>query len=177
MTSGDYAGMDEPVCPCSPDALRRVAELEAHVAELTRKLEEAMRAGKRQADPFRTGSPRPTLNTLGRKSGDVRGTHGHRTPPPGSATECHRAPQPDACPHCHGPLVGTDTAERFHTEIPRQPPVRKFVVYLGRCTGCGAPAHGRHPLMTSHALGSACQIGPDTPAAVALLHSGQVVVQ
>jgi len=147
--------MDEPVCPGCQDALKRIAELEARVAELIRKLEEAMRAGKRQAAPFRKGPPKPAPKTPGRKSGDAHGRHGYRPPPPGSVTECHQAPLPDACPHCHGPLVGTGTAEQLHTEIPRQPLVRKFVVHLGRCTGWGVPVSGRHPRSTSSAPHSA----------------------
>jgi transposase len=47
--------MDEPECPGCRDHLKRLAELEAQVAELTRKLEEATRTGKRQAAPFRKG--------------------------------------------------------------------------------------------------------------------------
>ncbi len=45
--------MDEPVCPGCRGALKRIAELEARVTELTRKFEAAMPAGKRQASPFR----------------------------------------------------------------------------------------------------------------------------
>jgi transposase len=41
--------MDEPACPGCRELLQRVAALEARVAELTRKLDDALRAGKRQA--------------------------------------------------------------------------------------------------------------------------------
>ena len=41
--------MDEPACPDCRALLKRVGELEAQVAELTRRLDEALRAGKRQA--------------------------------------------------------------------------------------------------------------------------------
>jgi len=80
--------MDEPVCPCCPDALTRIAELEARVAELTRNLEEAMHAAKRQAVPFRKEPPSPAPKTPGRKSGDAHGTHEHRAP----ARFGHRVP-------------------------------------------------------------------------------------
>ena len=43
--------MDEPACPGCRELLKRVAELEAQVAELTRRLDDAVRAGKRQAAP------------------------------------------------------------------------------------------------------------------------------
>lgn len=164
--------MDEPVCHGCRDALQRIAELEARVAELTRKLEEATHAGKRQAAPFRKGPPKPDPKKPGRKSGEAHGTHAHRPPPPESGAECHEAPLPEACPHCNGPLVETGTAEQFQTEIPRTPLIRKFTIHLGRCAQCGRSAQGRHPLQTSDALGAAAsQIGPDAQAAVALLHT------
>ena len=164
--------MDEPECPGCRDHLKRLAELEARVAELTRKLEEATRAGKRQAAPFRKGPPKPNPKKPGRKSGGAHGAHGHRPLPPGSVAEYHQAPLPGACPHCNGPLIETGTAEQFQTEIPRHPLIRRFTVHLGRCGGCGRRARGRHPLQTSGALGAAAsQIGPDAQAAVALLHT------
>src|SRR3954462_11267269 len=165
--------MDEPACPGCRDLLQRVAELEARVAELTRKLEEAVRAGKRQAAPFRKGPPKPDPKPPGRKSGDAHGTHGHRPPPPPEQiAECHEAHLPDACPHCQGRLVETGTAEQFQTEIPRTPLVRKFRVHIGHCNACGKRTQGRHPLQTSDALGAtASQIGPDAQAAAAVLHT------
>ena len=36
-----------------------IAELEPQVAALTRKLDDALRPGKRQAAPFRKGPPKP----------------------------------------------------------------------------------------------------------------------
>src|SRR4051812_48223226 len=101
--------MDEPACPGCRDLLHRVAELEARVAELARKLEEAPRAGKRQAAPFRKGPPEPDPKTPGRKSGDAHGKHGRR-PPPEQFAECPEAPLPAACPHCRDRLVETGTA-------------------------------------------------------------------
>lgn len=164
--------MDEPECPGCRDALKRIAELEARVAELTRKLDEATRAAKRPAAPFRKGPPKPDPKKPGRKSGDAHGTHGHRPLPPGSVAECHQAPLPEACPHCQGPLIETGTAEQFQTEIPRTPLIRKFTVHLGRCSCCGRRTQGRHPLQTSDALGAAAsQIGPDAQAAAVLLHT------
>jgi transposase len=164
--------MDDPVCPGCRELSKQVAELTTQVAELTRKLEEATHAAKRQAAPFRKGPPKPNPKKPGRKSGDAHGNHGHRPLPPGSVAECHQVPLPDTCPHCNGPLIETGTAEQFQTEIPRQPLIRKFIVHIGHCGGCGRHARGRHPLQTSDALGAAAsQIGPDAQAAVALLHT------
>ncbi len=165
--------MDEPACPGCRDLLQRVGELEAQVAELTRRLDEAVRAGKRQSAPFRKGPPKPDPKTPGRKSGDVHGKHGHRSPPlPEQVAERHEASLPDACPHCQGRLVETGTADQFQTEIPRTPLIRKFRVHVGRCEACGKRTQGRHPLQTSDALGAAAsQIGPDAQAAAAVLHT------
>src|SRR5438270_12316522 len=100
--------MDEPACPGCRAFLKRVAELEAVVADLSRRLDEALRAGRRQAAPFRKGPPKPDPKPPGRKSGDAHGGHAHRPPPPpGAVTECHDAPLPEACPHCRGPLAET----------------------------------------------------------------------
>src|SRR5271154_6812194 len=112
--------MDEPSCPGCRELLQRVAELEAQGRELTRKLEAALRAGKRQAAPFRKGPPKLEPKTPGRKSGEAHGKHGHRPPPaPDAVAECHEANLPDDCPHCHGPLVEDDIVEQFQTDIPR----------------------------------------------------------
>lgn len=164
--------MDEPVCPGCVALQKRVAELEAKVAELTRLLEEALRAGKRQAAPFRKGPPKPHPKPPGRKAGEQHGTHGHRPePPPEQVTECHEAELPDACPHCQGRVVETEVASQYQTEIPRRPIVRRFNVHIGRCSSCGTRVQGRHALQTSDALGAAAsQIGPEAQAAAVLLN-------
>jgi transposase len=165
--------MDEPACPGCRDLRNRVAELEAQVATLARTLDEARRAGKRQAAPFRKGPPKPDPKTPGRKAGAAHGPHGHRPPPPPDQIhECHEAPLPDACPHCQGPLAETDIAEQYQTEIPRRPVLRTFRVHIGHCRDCGRRTQGRHDLQTSDALGAAAsQIGPDAQAAAAVLHT------
>jgi transposase len=165
MSSYD-GGMDEPGCPDCRELRKRVAELEAQ-------LQEALRAGKRQAAPFRKGPPKADPKTPGRKAGDAHGTHGHRPPPPpDQIAECHEAHLPDDCPHCHGPLVETEIVEQFQTDIPRKPVIRKFNIHVGHCSGCGKRTQGRHPLQTSDALGAAAsQVGPDAQAAATILHT------
>src|SRR5215208_6646193 len=124
--------MAEPACPGCRDLLHRVAELEARVADLTRKLEEAVRAGKRQAAPFRKGPPKPDPKTPGRKSGDAHGRHGHR-PTPDVADETYDAPLPEQCPDCGGDVAEDRLDEQYQTEIPRKPLVRKFTIHCGHC--------------------------------------------
>jgi len=151
---------------------RRVADLEARLQDLTRRLEEALRAGKRQAAPFRKGPPKANPKTPGRKAGAAHGRHGHRAPPPADQVqETHEAALPDACPDCGGGVAETGVVTQYQTEIPRRPVYRQFHVRLGQCRQCGKRIQGRHPLQTSDALGAAAsQVGPDAQAAAVLLN-------
>src|SRR5436190_23288021 len=100
---------------------RQIAALQAEVARLTAALDEAQRAGKRQAAPFRKGPPKPDPKTPGRKPGDAHGPHGHRPPPPpDQIQETHEAVLPEACPHCGGGVSATAVVEPFQTAIPRR---------------------------------------------------------
>jgi hypothetical protein len=65
--------MEELACPGCQAMRQRVGELEGQVAELTRRLEDALRAGKRQAAPFRKGPPKAEPKTPGRKAGETHG--------------------------------------------------------------------------------------------------------
>ena len=151
---------------------RQVEALLAENARLRAELDEARRAAKRQAAPFRKGPPESHPKRPGRKAGDQHGGHGHRPPPPpDQIDEVHEAPLPGECPHCRGGLVETDLAQQFQTEIPRRPVRRQFNVHIGRCRQCGRRVQGRHPLQTSDALGAAAsQLGPDAQAAVVSLN-------
>jgi transposase len=151
--------------------MKRVAELEALVADLSRRLEEALRAGKRQAAPFAKRPPQPDPAPPGRKAGDAHGQHGHRPPPPAdSIDEVHEARLPDRCP-CGGTLVETAVVAQFQTDIPRRPILRRFNVHVGCCRSCGRRVQGRHALQTSDAVGAAAsQVGPAAQAAVVLLN-------
>jgi transposase len=153
-------------------ALGRIADLETKVAELAGLLEEARRAGKRQAAPFRKGPPKAQPKTPGRKAGDAHGCHGHRPPPDaGQSREVLEATLPDACPCCGGSLVETTITQQFQTEIPREPLYRQFNIHVGQCQQCGQRVQGRHPLQTSDAVGAAAsQVGPDAQAAIAALN-------
>lgn len=97
--------MDEPVCPGHRDALKRIAELGALVAERTHNFEEAMCVGKRRSALSRKG-PQPH-----RKSGNAPGTNGHRSPPLHSVSESRRATLPGARSRCPGPLIEMGAAD------------------------------------------------------------------
>ena len=140
---------------------RRLDELEDEVARLRGALEEARRAGKRQASPFSKGSPKTDPKRPGRKSGEDHGPAAFRAIPK-RVDEIFNAPLPDSCPCCGGGLETERIATQYQTEIPRvDPVVRRFEVHVGRCVACGTRVQGRHPLQTSDALGAAAsQLGP-----------------
>jgi transposase len=154
------------------EALRQqLAALQAKFDEALRLLEEARRASKRQAAPFRKAPPKPDPKPPGRKSGPAHGKHGHRPPPPEAVQQTFDAPLPATCPCCGGAVEEHAVARQYQTEIPRQPIVRQFNVHLGSCQSCGKAVQGRHPLQTSDALGAAAsQLGPDAQAAVVQLN-------
>lgn len=151
---------------------RRVRNLQAENERLRLQLEEALRAGKRQAGPFAKGPPKPQPKKPGRKAGSDYGTKAHRRPPTADQIdEVHEAPLPDACPDCGGALDETSIAQQFQVEIPRKPIHRQFNIHIGRCRQCQRRVQGRHALQTSDALGAAAaQLGPDAQAAVVELN-------
>src|SRR5262245_31260967 len=149
---------------------RRLDDLQAENERLRRQLDEATRAGKRQAAPFAKGPPKPEPKRPGRKPGPDYGTKAHRQPP-AHIDEVHEAPLPRACPECGGPVEETHVAHQYQVEIPRRPTHRQFNVHVGRCGRCHKRVQGRHPLQTSDALGAAAsQLGPDAQAAIVELN-------
>jgi transposase len=151
---------------------RRLCDLQAENDRLRRQLDEATRAGRRQAAPFAKGPPAGQPKRPGRKPGRDYGPKAHRRPPaPDQIDEVHEAPLPKGCPNCGGPLDETHVAQQFQVEIPRKPVLRQFNVHVGRCRQCQRRVQGRHPLQTSDALGAAAaQLGPDAQAAVVELN-------
>jgi transposase len=160
-----------------------VAELRAALAardqriiELEKLLEEARRAGKRQAAPFSKGDPKPEPAQPGRKSGTAQGRHGHRMAPTTADREVE-APAPLVCPHCGGDTELERIADQYQTDLPDpEPVITRFRVHVRRCRDCGRRVQGRHLEQTSDALGAAAaQIGPHLKALAALLHYGMGV--
>jgi transposase len=163
----------QPVSCAGCQALqRRLRDLQAVNDRLRRQLDEATRAGKRQAAPFAKGQPADQPKKPGRKPGKDYGTKAHRQPPsPEQIDEVHEAPLPHACPDCGGPLDETHVAQQYQIEIPRKPIHRQFNIHVGQCRRCRRRVQGRHPLQTSDALGAAAaQLGPDAQAAVVELN-------
>jgi transposase len=151
---------------------RRLRDLQAENERLRRQLDEATRAGKRQAAPFAKGQPAGQPKKPSRKPGKDYGTKAHRQPPtPDQIDEVYEARLPDHCPDCGGPLDETHVAQQYQVEIPRQPIHRQFNIHVGQCRRCQRRVQGRHTLQTSDALGAAAaQLGPDAQAAVVELN-------
>src|SRR5438874_9867573 len=163
----------QPVSCAGCQALqRRLHDLQAENERLRRQLDEATRAGKRQAAPFAKGQPAGQPKKPGRKPGKDYGPKAHRQPPTTEQVdEVHEAPLPDRCPDCGSPLDETHIAQQYQVEIPRKPIHRQFNIHVGRCRQCRRRVQGRHPLQTSDALGAAAaQLGPDAQAAVVELN-------
>ncbi len=113
--------------------------------DLRKQLDEARRAGKRQAAPFAKDRPQGSGKPPGRRSGTEYGRQGSRRRPP-KADEAHRAPAPSACPDCGGAVEATRVAPQYQ--------------------------EGRHRLQTSDALGAAAvQLGPGIASLVVELHT------
>jgi transposase len=132
----------------------------ARVAKLEGQLEEARRAGKRQAAPFSRGEPKRAPGRPGRRWGDDHGRHAHREPP-GEVDERLDAPLEARC-GCGGEIVEDRVEFQYQDEL-AEPRVlrRRFAVHIGTCGCCGRRHQGRHPFQTSDALGAAgCMLGP-----------------
>lgn len=160
-----------PGCPGCERLQRRVDALEERLRRLEKVLEEAQRAGKRQAAPFSKGAPKAKPKQPGRKSGPDHGPSTQRAVPT-RIDEILEARLPSRCPSCRGHVVEECVQVQYQTEIPEvRPHVRQFDVHVGRCNSCGQRVQGRHPQQTSDALGAACsQLGPRVIGYSAWLH-------
>lgn len=150
---------------------RKVQELTAENERLRRLLEEALRAGKRQAAPFSRRHPKAHPAKPGRKPGPGYGRPCRR-PIPSRIDETIEVPLPECCPHCGSGVRETGVVSQYQTEIP-EPRVERieFRIHVGRCRHCRRPVEGRHPRQTSQAVGSAAsQLGPRALALAAVLN-------
>jgi transposase len=152
----------------------RIRVLEEQVRVLTTALEEARRAGKRQAAPFRKGKIVKKPKKPGRKAGEDYGKQFRRQVAEATPVdEEYVVPLPPKCPHCHSTNLdpSAPTNEQFQTEIECRTVRRRFVIQRGRCRDCGKAVEGRHPWQTSAATGAAReQLGPRTHALMSILN-------
>ncbi len=140
------------------------------IERLRKALEEALRAGKRQAAPHSRGEPRPNPQKPGRKAGAHYGQQSCRAIPK-RIDEKIRVALPERCDRCGGEVVGERVEPQYQEEIVRRTIVRRFDVEIGRCRCCGTRIQGRHRWQTSDALGAAAvQVGPEALSLAAHLN-------
>jgi transposase len=152
---------------------REIERLKAENERLRHTLEEALRAGKRQAAPFSRRAPKAHPEKPGRKTGDRYG-RACRRPIPAAVEEVVDALLPERCPHCGGECAESGIISQYQTEIP-PPRVEgiEFRIHVGRCQRCGRRVHGRHSRQTSNAVGGAAsQLGPRALALATQLNKG-----
>ncbi len=146
-------------------------QMEARVAELESQLDEAKRAGKRQATPFSTGAPKARPKPAGQKTGH-RAAHRRG---PDHVNHVEEAPLPPSCPDCGGSVVEDTVQVQYQVDIPRPIPtvVTQFNVHVGHCQRCQRRVQGRHAEQTSVALGAASiQMGPNAIGLAAEMKHG-----
>lgn len=133
---------------------RRLTDMEAN-------LEQAQRAGKRQAAPFSKGPSAASSRRPGRRPGVAYGQRARR-PTPEHVDRDVEVALPVSCPRCGGALDHERTAEQYQEDLPEvRPVVTRFRVHIGHCQRCGRRVQARHPEQTSDALGAAAaQVGP-----------------
>ena len=176
--AAEVSGLREALASMSAQCDRLAGEVErlrTEKAALAAKLEEARRAGKRQAAPFSRERrvPEAERKRPGRKAGADHGRHGHRRSPEAVDEEIEVA-LPGACPHCGGDdLVADGEGWQHQDEIVTAVVRRRFRVALGRCASCRRRVQGRHPAQTSDAFGAAgTMLGPRALALAAWLRHG-----
>ena len=149
---------------------RRLAEAAANLAATNSKLEEALRAGKRQANPFAKDQKKPKDK--------------HKKPgrQPGHPDSSRKSPENvDAvvdvplrgCPSCGGDVGQQKEHEHFVLDLPDLSAIwTKFVTRSGHCESCGVWCSSKHPLLPSIAVGAAAtSIGHNLKAFIAQLRT------
>lgn len=138
---------------------------------LRKALDEARRAGKRQAGPFSRNNPKLNPKTPGRKGGSEYGAVSRR-PAPDRIDQTVDVPCPLWCT-CGGDVKLEGVVRQHQTDIPPiEPSTTEFVIQYGRCTKCGRRVQGRDSRQTSDATGAVggVQIGPQAIALAAQLN-------
>src|SRR4051812_26248204 len=102
---------------------RQIDELRAEVERLKAELEQARRAGKRQAAPFSKGPPKAHSKRPGRKAGHPPS---HRpAPPPEQVDRTVEVSLPTECPECRAPLgeAPVTVHDQYQIDLPEPKPV------------------------------------------------------
>jgi transposase len=166
---------DELLGQAHPEIQAYIAALEKVLGQVIQRQDEqdkAIREVKRQATPFGRGKRKKDRKKRGRKGGHSR----ERRADVEHVDEEKHAECPEGCPSCGGIVEEDHTYEQVQEDLEIRRIVRRLVIHVGSCQGCGATVEGRHPFQTSTARGAAAhQIGPTALALAAHLHYQQGV--
>ena len=124
-----------------------IESLKAEIERLRRLLEEALRAGKRQAAPFSRREPKAHPQKPGRKAGERYGRNCRR-PIPRKIDERVEVPLPERCPHCGGGVEEEEIVSQYQTESPNLGSKRSNFAFMWDAVeivgdGCKADIHGK----------------------------------
>src|SRR5262249_54280858 len=99
-----------------------IETLRAEVERLKKELEEAKRAGRRQAAPFSKGSPKADPKRPGQRPGPPP-SH-RRAPAPEQVDRTIDVPLPPECPECHAPLDAAPIVvhDQYQIDLPEPRP-------------------------------------------------------
>ena len=134
--------------------------LRQQLGALQQRLDEAERAGARQAAPFRRPEPKKIPPAKQKRPGRPKGHPGAQRVIPEQIDEQVEVPL-QACPNCGTAITEVEPIVRYIEEIePARPKVTLVTTYQGECPGCGS-VYSSHPLQTAPGPGgSKVQLGP-----------------
>lgn len=149
------------------DLIEIIVEQARRLHEQGEALEEAERAAKRPAAPFRRDADERKQPP--KRPGRGGGHEGHFRAQPERIDQRIEVPL-EGCPHCAGPLGEVHPVRQYIEEVPSVAVhVTELVTYRGRCPACG-PVQSSHPMKQSEATGAAAvRLGPRAQALAAEL--------
>jgi transposase len=136
----------------------KLDELQVQIRDLVRKLNEALRATKRQATPFARGKRKQHRRKPGRKPGHP----GASQSTPDHVDEEIFEPL-KSCPCCGGRVHDVVDHEQFVVDLPKiEAHVKRIVTQSGHCGRCSKRVRSAHPDQVSSAAGAArVALGPN----------------
>lgn len=164
---------DPNILRTSLDKLRRddlieiIVEQARKLHEQQQALDEAERAAKRPAAPFRRDADKRQKQP--KRPGRKGGHQGHFRAKPEHIDQQIEVDL-DHCPHCAAPVEHLQARRQYIEDLPVvRAQVTELVTYHGRCPNCG-PVSSTHPMQQSEATGAAAvSLGPNVQALAAEL--------
>ena len=157
-------------------AKEKLERAKGEIERLRRRLDAAVRAGKRQATPFSRGSRKKNPKPPGRKRG--QGPFRRRESPAQDTVVGPPIEVPveeTVCPDCGSELEHERVDEVSVTDVPAAPKAEAqvYAVEVRRCRRCGRRVRGRHAGVAPDQHGAtAHRVGPVAKAMAHTLHYG-----